>query len=144
MYQRFGLTLVVTHDCNLACGYCYAGRKFNRKMADEIADAALRRAVASLNSGGTLELGFFGGEPLLEAALVERVLGLAEELAHRSGLDLSACLTTNGTVRDATAWRVMRHPRMNLALSFDGSLKSTTATGLSVCRTTKISAFALA
>ena len=67
-YDRFHLVLMTTHACNLRCDYCYTGRKFRRAMPLEIGLAAIRRAARSLCPGGTLELGFFGGEPLLEAA----------------------------------------------------------------------------
>jgi sulfatase maturation enzyme AslB (radical SAM superfamily) len=66
-YDRYHLVLMTTHACNLRCAYCYTGDKFRRAMPREIGLAAIRRAACSLRPGGTLELGFFGGEPLLEA-----------------------------------------------------------------------------
>lgn len=35
------LTLVLTHDCNLRCRYCYAGKKFGRAMSWDVAKRAL-------------------------------------------------------------------------------------------------------
>ena len=63
MYDGFGLVLMVTHACNLRCSYCYTGDKFNRKMPPLVGQRAISRALASTRAGGTLELGFFGGEP---------------------------------------------------------------------------------
>jgi sulfatase maturation enzyme AslB (radical SAM superfamily) len=61
-YQHFGLVLMVNHACNLRCDYCYTGAKFSRRMSRSIAEKAIDRALDSLETGGTLELGFFGGE----------------------------------------------------------------------------------
>ena len=41
-------------------------------MPLEIGFVAIRRAARSLRPGGMLELGFFGGEPLLEAEAIAR------------------------------------------------------------------------
>ena len=67
MYHSFALTLMVNHTCNLRCSYCYTGRKFQRAMDSGIGRAAIDRAARSLQQGGTLDLSFFGGEPLIEA-----------------------------------------------------------------------------
>ena len=78
MYTRFGLTLMVTHACNLRCTYCYGGEKFNRSLPVSLGIRAIDRAIASIQDGGLLELGFFGGEPLLEASLIHRVIPSTE------------------------------------------------------------------
>jgi sulfatase maturation enzyme AslB (radical SAM superfamily) len=69
-YDCFHLVLMVTHQCNLRCDYCYTGRKSARSMSRRVGRVAIDRANHSLAPGGTLELGFFGGEPLLEARSV--------------------------------------------------------------------------
>ena len=35
------VTLVLTHECNLACSYCYTGEKFRREMDWETAMRSL-------------------------------------------------------------------------------------------------------
>lgn len=120
MYPQFSLTLALTHACNLRCTYCYTGTKSNRYMSTRIGCEAIDRAVASLAPGGTLELGFFGGEPLLEA---ERIVTLMEHAQARSaaaGIDVALSLTTNGTVTDSRAWSIMTMPEVDLAISHDG------------------------
>ena len=39
------ITLSLTHDCNLRCSYCYAGRKSHRSMSRETMSRALEWAV---------------------------------------------------------------------------------------------------
>lgn len=99
-----------TGDCNLRCSYCYAGAKSARVMPEALGRRAIDRAVASVAPGGRLERGFFGGEPLLESALVLRLLGHARERCRGLGLDLAPGLTTNGTLAMGDAWRLLTHP----------------------------------
>ncbi|MFM9965712.1 MAG: radical SAM protein [Planctomycetaceae bacterium] len=156
MFPTFSLTLMVNHACNLRCTYCYTGAKFRRPMTTEIATAAIRRAVQSTAPGGQLELGFFGGEPLLEAAsILEWVEQAREQCAaqrsarsapihggersacsdpihgvehctrphewgHYERVDLRLNLTTNGTIVDSAAWRVMSLSELHLSISHDG------------------------
>jgi uncharacterized protein len=121
MYPQFGLTLMLTHACNLRCTYCYTGAKFHRAMPLAIATAAIDRALNSLLRGGRLELGFFGGEPLLEAGLIETLINYARARAGRRGLRVSFAMTTNGTVTTPAAWRVMMTPDLDLSVSCDGA-----------------------
>jgi len=67
VHTRFALTLVVNHACNLRCTYCFTGDKVRRPMRLATGRKAIDRALQSLLPGGTLHLGFFGGEPLIEA-----------------------------------------------------------------------------
>jgi uncharacterized protein len=120
VFSRYGLVLMVTHACNLRCTYCYAGRKSASTMSREMGRRAIDRAIASTEKGGTLELGFFGGEPLLEPSLIAELIAHAEEAAGRAGITLSLSITTNGTIADGDARAIMTRPDVHLAISFDG------------------------
>jgi len=48
MFDRFGLVLVVNHDCNLRCSYCHTGAKFARSMSPAIGRQAIARAPVLL------------------------------------------------------------------------------------------------
>jgi uncharacterized protein len=119
-YECFDLVLMVTHQCNLHCSYCYMGQHFSRAMAWETGKAAIERAIHSVRPGGVLELGFFGGEPLLEAELVARLADCAQNAAHAAKIDLRPGLTTNGTQCNGAAWDVMLRPDLDLCISHDG------------------------
>lgn len=85
------LTLSLTHDCNLRCAYCYAGRKSRVAMSRQTMRRAVEWAVdyhASQKLGRRFVLGFFGGEPLLEWDLLCEADALAERLCREAGLDL--------------------------------------------------------
>jgi len=119
-FAHFNLVLMVTQACNLACTYCYRGKAGNARLPAAYARAAVDRALRSLRPAGTLCLGFFGGEPLLEAGLVREILGYARAQAERVGVRLQAAITTNGTQTHAEAWEVMLDPDLALAVSHDG------------------------
>lgn len=120
MYEQFHLVLTVNHACNLRCTYCYTGSKFSRKMSDDVARHSIDRALRSIQRGGTLELGFFGGEPLIEADLIHALLGYAQSHASAAGIRLVPGLTTNGTITGDVAWSIMTRPGLELAISHDG------------------------
>lgn len=120
MHARFGLTLVVNHACNLRCTYCYTGEKLRRPMPRKVGRKAIDRAMRSVAPGGTLELAFFGGEPLIEADLILELIEYARTLAAPRDVSLQTNMTTNGTLDAPSAWRVMTLPDMQLAISHDG------------------------
>jgi uncharacterized protein len=112
------LTLVLTHQCNLACHYCYAGEKMNRKMTWETARKAIDHAIAA--PGSLLDLAYFGGEPLLEWELLQRTFRYARDEAARVGKRLRPLVTTNGTklTRARLAWLIEND--FFLGFSMDG------------------------
>ena len=104
----------------MRCSYCYAGAKLDQAMPEAVGRRAIDRAVASLAPGGVLEMGFFGGEPLLEAELVSGLASYARERAATADVRLSLALTTNGAVAGPAAWAVMSLPDLDLVVSHDG------------------------
>ncbi|HNO79975.1 MAG TPA: radical SAM protein [Phycisphaerae bacterium] len=121
MYENFGLTLMLTHACNLRCSYCYTGAKVERAMPLDVARKAVVRSVASVAPGGTLNLGFFGGEPLLCAPVIMRLIRFARRLTQTRDQHLRLSMTTNGTIVSPDAWRVMMTPELDLSISCDGT-----------------------
>jgi uncharacterized protein len=71
------LTLFVEHQCNLRCTYCYNGEKFGRRMPSDVLRRAIDLGLAL--APPRLDLGVFGGEPLLHFDLL---LEAAEYLDH--------------------------------------------------------------
>jgi len=120
MYVHFGLTLMVNHACNLRCKYCYTGAKFRQAMPLRVAQRAVDRAIQSLTLNGTLELGFFGGEPLIESELIIDIINYAISRAEWRGCDVVFNMTTNGTIVHPKAWKIITNRQMNVAISHDG------------------------
>jgi uncharacterized protein len=109
--------LVLTHQCNLACSYCYAGEKFNKHMSEE---TALEGLEMLFSGQGDLELSFFGGEPFLRFDLMSRVCTVARARAQREGRRLSFQVTTNGTILESKQLDFLAEFNVWTALSLDG------------------------
>lgn len=109
--------LVLTHQCNLACSYCYAGEKFNRHMADQTAWEGLR---LMLSAGSDMELSFFGGEPFLRFPTLVQVSRLARKAARKYDRHLSIQVTTNATILEEKQLRFLEEYQVWTAFSVDG------------------------
>ena len=120
-YPAFGLTLVVNHACNLRCTYGYTGAKVHAPMPFGLGTQAIDRALASIAPGGCLQLGFFGGEPLLEAKTIRAWMQHARRRGRDTGKSCRFNLPTNGTLANDDARAVMMDPDLELAISHDGT-----------------------
>jgi uncharacterized protein len=120
-YPVFGLVLAINLRCNMRCSYCYVDAKRDDPMPEEYARHAIRRAVATIEPGGLLELSFFGGEPLLEAERVWDCMTFARRAADAAGIRMTTSMTTNGTVRTKRAWAIMTGPGVDMTVSHDGT-----------------------
>lgn len=116
-YPAMDVCLVLTHRCNLACHYCYAGEHHRRQMDDEVVD----RAVDLLFSDGadTAQLSFFGGEPFLRLDAMRRAVEGARRQTGGQRRLLLQC-TSNGTVLDDQAIAFVRESGMRVTVSIDG------------------------
>lgn len=109
--------LVLTHQCNLACSYCYAGEKFNKHMSEETALTGLEMLFSG---SGDVELSFFGGEPFLRFDLMSKICAAAQERAAREGRAISFQVTTNATILEEKQLRFLERYKVWTALSLDG------------------------
>ncbi len=121
------LTLALTHACNLACDYCFAGEKADRPMDAETGRAAIRLA-AERCTDGRLGVAFFGGEPLLRWELLLQLADEARAVARARGLRCSLSVTTNGTLLTPERAAALAERRFRVALSIDGARASQDAT----------------
>ncbi len=112
------ITLCLTHDCNLRCRYCYAGRKFARSMSWEVAQRAIDIGLAG--RPGLVDLSFFGGEPLLEFPMLQRCVAYARERAAGTGTRLRLQVTTNATLLTEEIARWLRAESFYVGISLDG------------------------
>ncbi len=117
---RYRLALTLTHACPLRCGYCYAGRAQAIAMPVEIARAAVERGVASVASGGRLDLVLLGGEPLVALDVAREAVAHARRSAG-DRIDVVVHLTTSGAVPlRGPVLRFLRDEEVQLGLSIDG------------------------
>ncbi|MBO6283784.1 MAG: 4Fe-4S cluster-binding domain-containing protein, partial [Pseudobutyrivibrio sp.] len=97
------LCLHITHDCNLACKYCFAeeGEYHTGKrelMSYEVGKQALDFLVANSGSRRNLEVDFFGGEPLMNWQVVKDLVVYGRSLEKEHDKNFRFTLTTNGVL----------------------------------------------
>lgn len=118
------LCLHLAHDCQLRCRYCFAGGGAyagdRSLMTPEVGRAAIEFLLANSGEKDHLEVDFFGGEPLLNRALMYELVGYGEDQAKRVGKKLHFTLTTNTLELDKEVLDFLRDHRMGLVLSLDG------------------------
>ena len=118
------ISLNVSHTCNLGCSYCYAGQggfggKQSSSMSWDVARAAVDRLFA-LAEPGPITIGFLGGEPFLNRALIHRVVTYASDLGNGTRRDVRFSVTTNGTMLSADDISMFRRNRFAVTISIDG------------------------
>ena len=112
-------TLLITQQCNLACTYCYISKQpvsMSIGTAVKVVDFVFDHA----RKGETNHIGFFGGEPLLEFDLMQKIVELFERHPRFNQFDMDFNLVSNGTLfNDEIADFLMAH-RISYCLSCDG------------------------
>ncbi|WP_273327341.1 Cys-rich peptide radical SAM maturase CcpM [Vallitalea guaymasensis] len=118
------LTLQVTQSCNLVCNYCpYAGSYHNRKhsskkMSFETGKRAIDFYVKHAVDVESLNIGFYGGEPLIEFNLVKRLVEYANDTYK--GKKIRYHMTTNATLLKDEIIKFLDDNNFNLLISLDG------------------------
>jgi uncharacterized protein len=113
------VTLVLTHQCNMACTYCYAGPKSAKSMSEDTGRQAIDLALAR-DDGEPLTVGFFGGEPLLAFDRMLALARYARREARKRGRAVIFTVTTNGTVLEERHLRFFAEYGFYVAISLDG------------------------
>jgi uncharacterized protein len=125
--QGMSLYLLLAQNCNQACVYCLNGEEtYHRgnklKMTEEVAFKAVEVCLDRIAPGGSLEIVFFGGEPLLNWDLAKKVITHCEDDLKSRYPDKSwrFHLTSNLTVMppDLIEW-ITRH-KIGVLCDVDG------------------------
>lgn len=118
------LCLHVAHDCNLRCGYCFAGTgDFGHSrglMSFDIAKKAVDFIVDKSGSRKNCEIDFFGGEPLLNMDVVKQTVEYIKSKEEITGKKFKLTLTTNAMLLDDANIKYLNDENISLVLSLDG------------------------
>ena len=118
------LCLNVSHDCNLACKYCFAGQGEyhgdRALMSLEVGKQALDFLIENSGSRRNLEVDFFGGEPLMNFEVVKELVAYGRQREKETGKNFRFTLTTNGILLDDEVIDFANRELKNVVLSIDG------------------------
>ena len=122
------ITFEVTENCNLRCQYCGLGSYYSSEAKEELAYLDVSKATAIIDyllnvfrskanysENRTVTLSFYGGEPLLNTPLIEKVINYAENSKAR-GISFRYSMTTNAMLLD-------KHMDMLVAKNFNLLIK---------------------
>ena len=116
--------LHVAHDCNLRCGYCFAGTgDFGHDrglMTAETARQAVDFLIAQSGPRRHCEIDFFGGEPLLNMDVVRETVAYVRQREAETGKIFKLTLTTNAVLLDQANIDFLNDNNISLVLSLDG------------------------
>lgn len=122
------LCLHVAHDCNLRCRYCFGGTGdfggMRKLMPLDVGQKAIDFLLANSEERPTVEVDFFGGEPLMNWEVVKDLVFYGEEAAKRVGKIIEFTLTTNGLLLNPEIDAFLREHKILLVLSIDGRPKT--------------------
>ncbi|MCI0470229.1 MAG: radical SAM protein, partial [Candidatus Aminicenantes bacterium] len=113
------LTFIVTDDCNYNCSYCFQ-KKEKKTITHETIKAAVDFFYPFLNSDHKIQIGFYGGEPLMAFDKIKYAVLLMEEKNRGENKELEFTLTTNGSLLTGEMLVFFNAHRFALQLSFDG------------------------
>jgi len=134
------LCMNVSHACNMSCAYCFAGRGEYGSSDGHVSDVesginnegdkklmSLETGIRAIdflvkNSGDrkTLDVDFFGGEPLLNWDVIKGIVKYAREVERSCGKRFRFTLTTNALLIDDDVISFTNNQMHNVVLSLDG------------------------
>lgn len=120
------ITLQLTQNCNFRCKYCIYSEDHNvrqrahstERMSWEVAKKAVDFLWTHSVDSKSVNVGFYGGEPLLEFPLIQRVVEYCEERFFGKGLTFT--ITTNGTLLSDEMIHYFQAHDISLMISLDG------------------------
>jgi uncharacterized protein len=120
------ITLQLTQNCNFRCKYCvysgqpnskqrtYSNKRMSWRTAKDAVDFLWNHSV----DNSQVNIGFYGGEPLLEFPLLKKVVDYSERRFFSKHLTFS--MTTNGTLLTTEIIHFLQDHNFDLLISLDG------------------------
>lgn len=118
------IILQLTQQCNLRCEYCtFSGKYLNRghankRMDFDTAKKGIDFLIDNSRDVDSVNIGFYGGEPLLEFDLMKKCIEYATTVAE--GKNIRFNFTTNGTLLTKEIIEFLCTYDVNITISLDG------------------------
>jgi uncharacterized protein len=108
----------------MTCDYCFAGggrsHGASARMTIEVGKLAVDLLIRESGGAGTLDIDFFGGEPLLNWDVTKQIVAYARSVEGSHGKRFRFTLTTNGALADDEVIDFCNREIYNVVLSLDG------------------------
>lgn len=95
-FSYLDLTILVTHDCQMRCTYCFEGNKEKITMNASTGQAIVKLLKNYASVSQKVRVTWFGGEPLLAYCQIKRLTEELISFCRANDMVYSADMTTNG------------------------------------------------
>jgi uncharacterized protein len=122
-YPVTGISLFFAQECNMRCVYCYGvGGNYagGGLMSEETAFRAVDWLIANSRNASKVNIGFFGGEPLLNFPLMRKVVSHARTKAAEKCKQINFNIITNGSLLTDEIISFLQDEKIDILISFDG------------------------
>lgn len=89
------LTILLTHQCQMKCQYCFEGDKDSTSISDYSMQAIMNFLMAHKDNCNRLRVTWFGGEPLLNYPKLKEMSVRLIEFCCENEIEYSGDITTN-------------------------------------------------
>jgi uncharacterized protein len=117
--DSLGIYLGLTLGCNLRCSYCFEGHAQSlpaRKAMDRrTQDAVIRHIATQARGKKSVQITWFGGEPLLGLRTITRMSELLLPAFDKAGIQYSGAILTNGVLANRAAADALKAARVGHA-----------------------------
>ncbi|MCB0650207.1 MAG: radical SAM protein [Saprospiraceae bacterium] len=113
-------TLFVTQQCNLRCTYCYIDKHqetMTVSVAKKVVDFIFKKSIIGQEE---INIGFFGGEPLLEFELIKEITSLIQNHPFYHNVKVNLSVVTNGTIFSDDIAEFINENDVSFGISCDG------------------------
>ena len=118
--DKLHLIILPTEGCNFRCKYCYENHK-PQKMSKDTEAALLQFVREKLPKYKGLFIDWFGGEPLLEKEMINRLSYGLRSVCRELKKPFCAAMTTNGYTLDRDTFKTMFSNRVtDYQITLDG------------------------
>lgn len=118
------LSMNVAQDCNLRCRYCLVGQGVmtapRQLMSREVARRAIDFLLQVSGESRMCRVGFFGGEPMLNFAVIKAAVEYGQALTRERGKEMEFTIITNGTLFNEENLLYIKRKGITVGISIDG------------------------
>ena len=124
----------VTQKCNLACVYCCYGDMYEHEGNDNHTEMSLQTAlcfidslfndqIRNMSSNKKITIGFYGGEPLLNFDLINKIVDYIQLKNNNQILQIQYIMTTNAILLERYIDFFVDH-NFSIMVSMDGNYEN--------------------
>lgn len=122
------MDILISEDCNLACKYCFIkNSKYHGKsalMKSDVGEKTIDFLIRESGIQKDLFICFFGGEPLINFKVLEKIVIYALEEGRKNNKHFHFSITTNGTLLSDEIVEFIYEHHIEVLISIDGDIHS--------------------